>query len=116
MLNINGANIKLERHIDLSDRVAVNKIIRRFVNAYFVLTKSALDLSGSLHVKAVSVDSENAVCMICGEAILQRRVQCRRCHTPHHQECWDYLGQCSTYGCGEKKWKTERKKSKLRIH
>ena len=115
VLNINGAKIQLERHIDLSDRVGVNKVIHLFMDAYFVLTKSALDLSGSLQVTAVSFSVEKSVCMICGEAVVERRVQCRRCQTPHHQECWEYLGQCSTYGCGATKWNLGRKTPKLRI-
>ena len=85
------------------------------MDAYAVLTASALDLSGSLQVTAVSIASENAVCMICGEAVVERRVQCRRCQTPHHQECWEYLGQCSTYGCGGTKWNLGRKTPKLHI-
>lgn len=26
-------------------------------------------------------------------------VGCRACRTPHHAECWSYLGRCSTYAC-----------------
>lgn len=115
VLNIDGTNFRLERQCDLSDRIGVNRLIQRFVNAYFVLTDSALDLSGSLRVTAVSLASEHEVCMICGEPIVDRRVQCRRCQTPHHQECWEYLGQCSTYGCGETKYRLGRKPSKHQI-
>jgi hypothetical protein len=42
-----------------------------------------------------------AVCQICGEKIQDDVVFCRRCRTPHHRDCWDYYGACSTYGCGE---------------
>ncbi len=27
---------------------------------------------------------------------------CRSCETPHHQECWDDAGGCTTYACGER--------------
>ena len=27
-------------------------------------------------------------------------VYCVNCATPHHRECWNYLGWCATYGCG----------------
>jgi hypothetical protein len=30
-----------------------------------------------------------------------RVVYCGKCRTPHHEECWSYVGQCSTYGCRE---------------
>lgn len=26
-------------------------------------------------------------------------VQCRKCKTPHHRTCWEYMGKCSTYAC-----------------
>jgi hypothetical protein len=42
-----------------------------------------------------------AVCQICGEPIRDDAVFCRRCRTPHHRDCWEYYGACSTYGCGE---------------
>ena len=42
-----------------------------------------------------------AVCQICGETITSDVVFCRRCRTPHHQDCWHYYGACSTYGCRE---------------
>ena len=41
-------------------------------------------------------------CMVCGEPLVRDVVQCRRCKTPHHRECWSYCGGCSTYGCREK--------------
>lgn len=42
-----------------------------------------------------------AICQVCGEDIVYEMVFCRRCKTPHHQDCWQYYGACSTYGCHE---------------
>jgi len=41
------------------------------------------------------------VCKVCaglidGGAI----VVCSSCRTPHHRDCWEYVGTCSIYGCG----------------
>jgi Prokaryotic RING finger family 1 len=41
------------------------------------------------------------VCKVCaglidGGAI----VVCSSCRTPHHRDCWEYVGACSIYGCG----------------
>ena len=47
-------------------------------------------------------DVKEAVCQICGETIQTDAVLCRRCKTPHHRDCWEYYGACSTYGCGER--------------
>ena len=44
---------------------------------------------------------ENAQCRVCGDVMESDIVYCRRCKTPHHRECWDYNGACSTYGCRE---------------
>lgn len=43
---------------------------------------------------------EEAKCGVCGDSLAREIVICRRCNTPHHLECWQYTGGCSTYGCG----------------
>ncbi|MCA9177156.1 MAG: hypothetical protein KDB14_21855 [Planctomycetales bacterium] len=41
-------------------------------------------------------------CQVCGDLINDDDlVFCRRCHTPHHEECWKYYGSCTVYGCQE---------------
>lgn len=40
-------------------------------------------------------------CRVCGTGMSRRLVSCARCRTPHHAECWTYVGMCSTYGCRE---------------
>jgi hypothetical protein len=47
----------------------------------------------------------DAICQICGSKIeADVRVVCRRCSTPHHKDCWEFNGRCSTYACGEKRF------------
>ena len=49
-------------------------------------------------------DQGDPVCQVCNFPIKKdNRVFCRRCKTPHHSDCWDFNGQCSTYACGETK-------------
>jgi len=43
---------------------------------------------------------DDALCCVCCEALTQEVVFCVRCKTPHHRDCWEYSGGCSTYGCG----------------
>ncbi|QDU94887.1 RING finger protein [Lignipirellula cremea] len=50
-----------------------------------------------------SSDIPEPECQVCGDAICTDMVFCRRCQTPHHLECWQYFGECSVYGCGEKR-------------
>jgi len=40
-----------------------------------------------------------ANCPVCGEVIFFNRIECARCDTPHHLDCWEYAGQCATYAC-----------------
>ena len=45
------------------------------------------------------IDISDAICQVCLNALSVRVVYCDGCVTPHHKECWDYLGGCSTYAC-----------------
>jgi len=45
-------------------------------------------------------------CQVCGDAISRDMVFCRRCKTPHHADCWHFIGACSVYGCGERAYQT----------
>lgn len=40
-------------------------------------------------------------CPVCSVPVVEGRVSCRRCLTPHHRECWDYARGCSMFACGE---------------
>ena len=47
-------------------------------------------------------DSGPPVCKVCGETIAEPGVVCATCKTPHHRDCWEFVGSCSIYGCGGK--------------
>ena len=38
-------------------------------------------------------------CPICTTELREPLIRCERCRSPHHRECWDYLGRCATFGC-----------------
>lgn len=43
------------------------------------------------------------ICKVCGEPIEAGAViVCAACNTPHHRDCWEYVGACSIYGCNGK--------------
>ena len=44
-------------------------------------------------------ESEPALCPVCAWTMTEGVVRCEKCSTPHHDECWRYVGQCSTYAC-----------------
>jgi hypothetical protein len=46
-------------------------------------------------------DVGSPTCKVCGEMIDGGLVVvCSSCRTPHHRDCWEYVGACSIYGCG----------------
>lgn len=49
----------------------------------------------------MKVDAAAGECQVCLEKMDSRVVYCAKCRTPHHEECWSYMGMCSTYGCRE---------------
>jgi hypothetical protein len=42
------------------------------------------------------------LCKVCGEAIAEHHVVCTACRTPHHRDCWVFVGGCSIFGCNNK--------------
>jgi hypothetical protein len=50
---------------------------------------------------------EAPLCKICCGPIedANRRVLCAVCQTPHHDDCWEFNGGCSVYGCKGKQAK-----------
>jgi hypothetical protein len=54
--------------------------------------------------------ASEVMCQICGEAVTSEAVFCRKCKTPHHLDCWEYYGACSTYGCQETRYLLPRRK------
>ena len=51
---------------------------------------------------ASAEDAGPPVCKVCGEAISgagSPKVFCSTCRTPHHRDCWDFIGACSVFGC-----------------
>jgi hypothetical protein len=38
-------------------------------------------------------------CQVCGSPLEESVVRCDTCRTPHHRECWTYVGRCTTYAC-----------------
>ncbi len=52
---------------------------------------------------ATTEDAGLPVCKVCGETIEGPSVRCASCRTPHHVDCWEFVGSCSIYGCQGKK-------------
>ncbi len=45
-------------------------------------------------------DAGPPLCKVCGDAIVDTPwVICASCLTPHHRDCWEFIGACSIFGC-----------------
>ena len=45
-------------------------------------------------------DLAGTQCQVCGAELCRPVAECTRCATPHHEECWNFMGHCSTFACG----------------
>lgn len=88
----------------------------RFVEAALDLYDQAL-LTRTRGITFVQQQSaqvlEQVVCRVCGEEIREGMVFCRRCKTPHHRDCWQYVGRCCVFGCGETEFQTPQVAERL---
>lgn len=76
------------------------------------LARTAIDFVGYVFrlgpdegIAWLSADAgETGLCPVCTNSLVERVVYCDRCRTPQHEECWVYVGQCSTYACKGKRF------------
>lgn len=48
---------------------------------------------------ATADDAGPPICKVCGDPVTPPSVACTICRTPHHRDCWEFVGACSIYGC-----------------
>ncbi len=95
-LTISGGDVFVERAMPLDIPANIVRFAQQFVDAYFAMLKGN-EVQMELHY----IVTDSATCMVCGDDIIDQSVSCLSCKTVHHKDCWDYLGRCSTYGCGQ---------------
>ena len=90
----------IRKHWQSSRAVDVEQFVEQALGLYdqVLLTKTVgIEFVESDEMQVI----DEAQCRICGDAFQAEIVCCRRCKTPHHRECWEYNGGCSTYACRE---------------
>ena len=76
-------------------------IATNFAEIHYLMLNAS---SGMLKIDATLIKMEESVCLVCGETVEQSiGVSCGICETTYHQDCWKYIGKCSTYGCRSRK-------------
>ncbi|MEM7453460.1 MAG: RING finger protein [Planctomycetota bacterium] len=98
-INIVGGRVTMAIESRSWKFLLVDQQIDEFLELHDLLTQSA---KPDLYKPSSSWTpiERDGVCLVCGEGIQSQRVECKRCRTPHHKECWDYIGSCSIFGCG----------------
>jgi hypothetical protein len=84
----------------------------RWLNGAFALLQAVpgLERDAAITVEA-KLDLSRSICQVCGEGMTQGQVvYCWRCATPHHEECWVYARECSTFGCKESRFARNARK------
>jgi hypothetical protein len=80
----------------LRDETALNTLITAATE--FLGHVTALSTPRGVELGEVKIAAEGH-CPVCGTGLREPLARCERCRTPHHGECWSYLGRCATYAC-----------------
>ncbi len=111
--DVRAALVDLARFRSLSLELGPNGIVLRTSeevvgkwDGLVAFTRGALALAGAilqaLDPSVVTTGLEvsgTGPCPVCGTAVEEDRSLCARCRTPHHKDCWDYLGGCAVFAC-----------------
>ncbi len=73
--------------------------LRALVRSASEMTGYMLTPPGETGIRWVEVRPLTGTCPVCSTALAAPVLRCDRCDTPHHEQCWDYLGRCAVYGC-----------------
>jgi len=78
----------------------------RWLKGAYMLLQALPGIGGEAKRPAMRVPRTalaGSSCQICGATLGQGTVvYCVRGATPHHEDCWLYAGQCSTFACLER--------------
>jgi hypothetical protein len=113
-LSVQGGHLEVKKLGSLGEFVALEE----FVTLCLDLLSQA-QLASMKGIEFVASQEKQAaaeaVCQVCGDKIGPSDiVYCRSCQTPHHQDCWNYFGACSTFGCGQTVFKRPKLKRRSR--
>jgi hypothetical protein len=101
-LRLVGDELQLDSGIRVDEPSKVFLIVRFFseLNQYL---QQANEVADSIDVDTVEWTGETT-CLICGESVTHQIVQCSKCKTEYHLDCWEYVGNCGRYACGAKRY------------
>jgi hypothetical protein len=111
-LAIQGGYLEVKKLGPVYDFPSLEKFVMLCLN----LVDQA-QLAGMKGIEFVAKEQGKAksevVCQVCGDTIRRSEVvYCKSCRTPHHRDCWNYFGACSTFGCGQTVYKQPKRQRK----
>ena len=92
-LDVGSAGLALSVGRILDGRAALESFIELAVAAL----RAARGGDSGVVLAAVEV-KRGSDCPVCGNGVDQG-VACPACGTPHHEDCWKYLGACAIFAC-----------------
>jgi hypothetical protein len=95
-----GPSLRIESNVNPSE----NETVLRFARLCLRLAETArafASRSGQVTITS-HVDGAEGDCQVCGARLEAGIVRCSACRTPHHEDCWTWVGACSTYACKER--------------
>lgn len=105
LLTTNPERLLVQIDRDLGNSPKTLEIAVQWVLFLYDEMTEAVELGAAEGIEIVDTAAASAeevgppLCKVCGEPILGHHVRCSTCKTPHHQDCWEFVGGCSIYGC-----------------
>ncbi|CAN5664183.1 hypothetical protein BH23PLA1_BH23PLA1_18170 [soil metagenome] len=94
--------VQVDRNLGLSTS-ALELAVREALVLHDHLQASVMaGMAHGIDIVEAGASDEDAgppICKVCGDAIETIHVVCSTCRTPHHRDCWTFVGGCSIYGC-----------------
>jgi len=115
-VSVRGGQLLIRKLSEIGNVPTLDRFVRLGIRLYEAASNTNAEgidfVAGDKSEGSLSLNS--AVCQVCGDGVAVDAVFCRSCKTPHHQDCWEYYGRCSTYGCGQEKYLVLKKASQTR--
>lgn len=109
-IGIIGGRLTIKKQSLIRDEANLLRYLKLCLEFFDLAANTACEGIEFVDHGQASVTDVELMCQICGDRMTQDVVYCRSCDTPHHKDCWNYYGACSTYGCGQKKYERHRRR------
>ena len=99
-LNVDRLRLRLRKEEPLASPQDLVALVRVGLGLLERIREAVESRAAVQYFDVPQADS-NPHCPVCAATVVDHRVACRRCRTPHHRECWEYARGCSMFACGE---------------